>query len=175
MLVAENVCPFGTTCMEHTSMPSECMSGVVLRTPFCGQRQGRVETIGFRLRSQSISGLIFRRVFIDQLKKDFWEIVNAQTRECVRITWTTCKIRHYVFTTFDARIRNVKCNNINVLEFLQPSKYISLFEPRQPTKCSCKMHWNSLLVHHCHVSEHGTLYFTWSRATTSDKVSKSEW
>ena len=52
-------------------MPSECMSGVVLRTPFCGQRQGRVETIGFRLRSQSISGLIFRRVFIDQLKKDF--------------------------------------------------------------------------------------------------------
>ena len=35
--------------------------------------------------------------------------------------WTTCKIRHHVFTTFDARIRNV----------LKSSKYISLFQPRQ--------------------------------------------
>ena len=31
----------------------------------------------------------------------------------------TCKIRHHVFTTFDARIRNVKCKNKNVLEVLK--------------------------------------------------------
>ena len=44
------------------------------------------------------------------------------------IKWQTCKIRHHVFTTFDARIRNVKCKNKNVLEILKSSKYISLFE-----------------------------------------------
>ena len=49
-------------------------------------------------------------------------------------SWTTCKIRHHVFTTFDARIiRNVKCIK-NVLEVLKSSKYISLFEPRQSEK-----------------------------------------
>ena len=34
---------------------------------------------------------------------------------------TTCKIRHHVFTTFDARIRNVKGKNKNVLEPLKSS------------------------------------------------------
>ena len=53
-------------------------------------------------------------------------------------------IRHHVFTTFDARIRNLKCKNKNVLEVLKSSKYISLFEPRQSIKFSCKMHQNSL-------------------------------
>ena len=43
---------------------------------------------------------------------------------------TTCKIRHHVFTTFETRIRNVKCKNKNVLGVLKSSKYISLFEPR---------------------------------------------
>ena len=42
--------------------------------------------------------------------------------------------------TFDARVRNVKCKNKNVLEVLKSSKYISLFEPRQSIKFSCKMH-----------------------------------
>ena len=62
--------------------------------------------------------------------------------------WTTCKIRHHVFTTFDARIRNVKYKNRkNVLEVLKSSKYISLFETRQSIKltnrrCSCgKQQW----------------------------------
>ena len=45
--------------------------------------------------------------------------------------WTSCKIRHHVFTTFDARIWNLKCKNKDVLEVLKSSKYISLFEPRQ--------------------------------------------
>ena len=40
-------------------------------------------------------------------------------------------IRHHFFTTLDARIRNVKCKNKNVLEVLKSLKYISLFEPRQ--------------------------------------------
>ena len=48
----------------------------------------------------------------------FWEIVNAETK-FVRITWTTCKIRHHVFTSFDARTRNIKCKNKNVLEVLK--------------------------------------------------------
>ena len=39
---------------------------------------------------------------------------NCRDQECVRRTWTTCKIRHHDFTTFDARIRNVKCKNVNV-------------------------------------------------------------
>ena len=82
-------------------------------------------------------------------------------------TWTTCKIRHHVFTTFDAHIRNVKCKNNNVIEVLKSSKYISPFEPRQSTKFSCKMHRNSLRVRQCHVSQHGVFYFTWSRATTA--------
>ena len=34
---------------------------------------------------------------------------------------TTCKIRHHVFTTFDARIRNVKGKNKNDLEPLKSS------------------------------------------------------
>ena len=38
-------------------------------------------------------------------------------------TWTTCKIRHDVFTIFDACIRNVKCENKNVLEVLKSLKY----------------------------------------------------
>ena len=82
-------------------------------------------------------------------------------------TWTTCKIRHHVFTTFDAHIRNVKCKNKNFLEVLKSSKYISLFEPRQSAKFSCKIHWNSLRVRQCNVSQHGVFYFTWSRATTA--------
>ena len=44
------------------------------------------------------------------------------------VTWTTCKIRHQVLNTFDARIRNVKCKNNNVLDVLKSSKYISLLE-----------------------------------------------
>ena len=87
-------------------------------------------------------------------------------------TWTTCKVRHHVFTTFDAHIRNVKCENKNVLEVLKSLKYISLFEPRQSTKFSCKMHWNSLRVRQCHVSQHGVFYFTWSRATTASGTRK---
>ena len=46
---------------------------------------------------------------------------------------TTCKIRHHVFTTFNACIRNVKCKNKNVPEVLKSSKHISLFESRQST------------------------------------------
>ena len=38
-----------------------------------------------------------------------------------KITWTTCKIRHHVFSTFDASIRNVKCKNKNVLAVVRSS------------------------------------------------------
>ena len=55
----------------------------------------------------------------------------------MHIIGTACKIRHHILTTFDARIRNVKCKTRNVLEVL---KYISLFEPRQSIKFLCKMH-----------------------------------
>ena len=72
-----------------------------------------------------------------------------------------------LYTTFDARVRNVKCKNKNVLEVLKSSKYISLFEPLQSIKFSCKMHYNSLRVRQCHVSQHGVFYFMWSRATTA--------
>ena len=42
------------------------------------------------------------------------------------LTWTTCKIRHHVSTTSDARIRNLKCKNKNILKVLKSSKYIWL-------------------------------------------------
>ena len=38
--------------------------------------------------------------------------------------------------------KNVKCKNKNVLGVLKSSKYISLFEPRQSVKFSCKMPLN---------------------------------
>ena len=60
--------------------------------------------------------------------------------------------------------KNVKCKNKNVLGVLKSSKYISLFEPRQSVKFSCKMPLNSLRVRQCRVSQHGVFYFTWSRA-----------
>ena len=69
-------------------------------------------------------------------KQEKWlgtSLILAKT--CSRMTtWTTCKIRHHVFTTFDARIRNVKRKNKSVLEVLKSSIYISLFEPRQAIK-----------------------------------------
>ena len=37
----------------------------------------------------------------------------------MNLGWTICKIRHHVFTTLDARIRNVKCKNKNALEVLK--------------------------------------------------------
>ena len=48
LLVVESVCRFGTTCMEQTSIPLECISGVVLLTPFYGPGQGRMEIRGIR-------------------------------------------------------------------------------------------------------------------------------
>ena len=56
------------------------------------------------------------------------------------LTWTTCKIRHHVFTIFDTRIRNVKCKNKNILDVLKSLNYISLFEPCKSQKFSSKMH-----------------------------------
>ena len=72
-------------------------------------------------------------------------IILAKTRSRMT-TWTTCKIRHHVFTIFDARIRNVKRKNKNVLEVLKSSIYISLFEPRQSIKFSCSSYSNTFLV-----------------------------
>ena len=60
--------------------------------------------------------------------------------------------------------KNVKCKNKNVLDVLKSSKYISLFEPRQAIKFSCKMPESSLRVRQCRVSQHSVFYFTWSRA-----------
>ena len=36
----------------------------------------------------------------------------------INVYCATCKIRHHVSTTFDARIRKVNCKNKNVLEVL---------------------------------------------------------
>ena len=47
---------------------------------------------------------------------DYWQCIKWMP-----IFLTTCKIRYHVFTTFDARIRNVKCKNKNVLEPLKSS------------------------------------------------------
>ena len=47
---------------------------------------------------------------------DYWQWIKWMP-----LFLTSCKIRHHVFTTFDARIRNVKCKNKNVLEPLKSS------------------------------------------------------
>ena len=69
-------------------------------------------------------GTIFQAVILNLISQEYRNVEHV-------FFLTTCKIRHHVFTTFDARIRNVKCKNKNVLEVLKSSKYISLFEPRQ--------------------------------------------
>ena len=81
-------------------------------------------------------------------KQEKWlgtSLILAKTRSRMT-TWTTCKIRHHVFTTFSARIRNVKRKNKNVLEVLESSIYISLFEPCQSIKFSCSSYSNTFLV-----------------------------
>ena len=81
-------------------------------------------------------------------KQEKWlgtSLILAKTRSRMT-TWTTCKIRHRVFTTFDARIRNVKRKNKNVLEVFKSSIYISLFEPCQSIKFSCSSYSNTFLV-----------------------------
>ena len=81
-------------------------------------------------------------------KQEKWlgtSLILAKTRSRMT-TWTTCKIRHHVFTTSDARIRNVKRKNKNILEVLKSSIYISLFEPCQSIKFSCSSYSNTFLV-----------------------------
>ena len=81
-------------------------------------------------------------------KQEKWlgtSLILAKTRSRMT-TWTTRKIRHHVFTTSDARIRNLKRKNKNVLEVLKSSIYISLFEPCQSIKFSCSSYSNTFLV-----------------------------
>ena len=60
--------------------------------------------------------------------------------------WTTCKIRHHIFTTFDALIGKVKSKNKNVLEVLNPRNIFRSFENFKLLE-----HFNFYILHFLYV------------------------